>query len=196
MVRKYMLALQALAAIALGVGLSYYLNSPQPRQAPPSLGGDFTLTTTKGKVALHDFKGKVVPIYFGYTHCPDVCPTALYNLAEALEKLDQRERAGIQVLFITLDPERDTAQKVGDYAKHFHPNMLGMTGSQEEINQVTKQYLVIHRKVAMPGSAMEYAIDHSSRLYIVGKDGELDSMLHHGSTLEDTVAYLKESLSK
>lgn len=196
MVRKYMLALQALAAIALGIGLSYYFNSPQPGQAPPSLGGDFTLTTADGKASLNDFKGKVVPIYFGYTHCPDVCPTALYNLAAALEKLSVDERAQIQALFITLDPERDDAKKVGEYAKHFHPQVLGMTGSLEEINQVTAQYLVIHKKVPMPGSAMEYAIDHSSRLYIVGKDGELESMLHHGSTLEDTVAYFKEALNK
>jgi len=196
MSKKISIAVQVIVAVALGVALSYYFNSPPPGKAPLSLGGDFTLSTANGSASLHDFKGKVVPIYFGYTSCPDVCPTALYNLAAAINQLNPDEQAQIQGIFITLDPERDTVDKVGEYAKHFHPRFLGMTGTQAQIDQVAQQYLVIHKKVPMPGSEQQYAIDHSSRVYIVGRDGKLESMLPHSSSEEDTIAYLRDALAK
>ncbi len=194
--KKVSITIQVLVAIALGIWLSYYFNSPPPGEAPLQLGGDFTLTTADGPASLHDFKGKVTAIYFGYTSCPDVCPTALYNLAAAINKMTPEEQAQIQGLFVTLDPERDTPEKVGEYARHFHPGFIGMTGTQDQIDQVAQQYLVIHKKVPMPGSEQEYAIDHSSRVYIVGRDGKLLSMLPHSSTEEDTIAYLREALAK
>ena len=107
-----------------------------------------------------------------------------------------RDPCSRQAVIQLFDPERDTVEKTSEYAKHFHPQVLGMTGSREQIDRVAAQYLVIHKKVPMPGSELEYAVDHSSRLYLVGKDGQLGEMLHHGSTLEDTVAYLREAVAK
>lgn len=194
--KKISIAIQVVVAMAIGIALSYYFNSTPPGKAPLNLGGDFTLTTADGPASLHDFKGQVVVIYFGYTSCPDVCPTALYKLAAALNKMSPEEQAQIKGLFITLDPERDTADKVGEYARHFHPNFIGMTGTQQQIDQVAQQYLVIHKKVPMPGSEQEYAIDHSSRVYVIGRDGKLESMLPHSSSEEDTIAYLRDALAK
>lgn len=186
------MALFAIASIAVGVwfGLQSNFGHKPAQQGYADLGGDFTLQSDQGEISLHDFKGKVVPIYFGFTSCPDVCITSLTKMAQAIKTLPKEQQEQIQPIFITVDPERDSVEKVGEYVRYYHPNMLGLTGTSEQIAKVAKQYLVIYEKVQMEDSKMGYTMDHSSIIYLVGKDGLLKTLVHHADTTEALVEYL------
>ncbi len=187
------LILVALASI--GLGIWFGLQSPGQDEDPYAhLGGDFTLQSDKGPVSLSDFRGKVVALYFGYTHCPDVCITALSKVAQAMKVLDEAERAQVQPIFISIDPERDTPQLASEYARYFHPGAVGLSGSPEAIAEVAKRYLVIYEKVPMADSAMGYSMDHSSIIYVIGRDGKIHSLVHHADGAEALVQYLREAL--
>jgi len=156
------------------------------------VGGPFTLSNSAGKpVTEKDFAGKYLLVYFGFTHCPDICPTGLLLIENAL---DQLGRAGDTVvpLFITLDPERDTAKVVGDYVTHFGDRFVGLTGTAEQIKQVAEAYKVYYRKVEEDSSNAGYMIDHSGYIYLMGPDGKyLAHFPHHISE-----AALKDGLAK
>ena len=186
-----------LAAVSIGVGLWAGMQG-QPQRQPagyPDLGGDFTLTSDQGPVSLTDFRGKVVPIYFGFTHCPDICITALGSIAAGLKLLSAEERGQVQPLFITIDPERDDPGRVGEYARYFDPGFIGLTGSLEEVTEVAKRHFVIFEKVPLEDSNLGYTMDHSSIVYVVGRDGVIRSMIHHGETPEDIARSLREALA-
>lgn len=190
------LILLAVASIALGIWMGL---GPNEQTATPAgqfdhLGGDFTLQSDKGPVSLSDFKGKVVPIYFGFTHCPDVCITSLNKISAALKSLPNDQRAQVQPIFITVDPERDDVKKVGEYARYFDPNIIGLSGTHDQIAEVAQRYLVIYEKVKLEDSAMGYTMDHSSIIYIVGRDGKIASLVHHADTAEALVEYLRDAL--
>ena len=189
--------LGVLAVISIGIGLWAGMQgkSPTPVVGYPDLGGDFTLQSDRGPIDLADYRGKVVPIYFGFTHCPDVCITSLSSIAAGLKALSDEERAQVQPMFITIDPERDTAERVGEYARYFYPEMIGLTGSLEEITQVAKAHFVIFEKVPLEDSEMGYTMDHSSIVYVVGKDGVIRSMIHHGEKPSVIAETLRQALA-
>lgn len=162
----------------------------------PQIGGDFTLHSAEGPVSLSDFRGKVVPIYFGYTSCPDVCPTNLALIGGALRALNADELARVQPIFITVDPERDTPERAAEYAAYFHPKMIGLTGSPEQIAAVARAYGVAYMKVEDPDSAMGYTVDHSSRTYLIGKDGRLFSLIPHAAPSEEIVTVIRKALAE
>ena len=193
---RQILILGLLAAVSIGIGLWAGMQgqSQQKPQGYGDLGGDFTLMSDKGPVSLQDFRGKVVPIYFGFTHCPDVCITALGSIAAALKTLNDEERGQVQPLFISIDPERDDAARVGEYARYFDPGMIGLTGSLEEVSRVAERHFVIFAKVPMEDSNMGYTMDHSSRIYVVGRDGVIHSLIQHGETPEAIATVLREAL--
>lgn len=159
--------------------------------APPMPGGDFTLQSHAGPVKLSDFKGKVVLIYFGYTYCPDICPTALALTSAALKELNESELAQIQTLFISVDPERDTPERLDEYAHFFHPNILGITGTKSEIDDVTKRFGAYYR-IPRHESGENYAVDHSSQTLVVGKDGEVKATIAHGTLPEPMLLTIRE----
>ncbi len=191
-----------IVVVSIAVGLWFGSQAPRPGEQSsssetegyPNLGGEFTLEAGSGSVSLSDFRGKVVPIYFGYTFCPDICPTTLGAMTAAIGKLTPEEQAQVQGLFISVDPERDTPQRVSEYAGHFHPRIEGLTGSPEAIADIAKRYFVIYEKVPMEDSAMGYAVDHSSIVYVVGKNGVVNSLVHHGSTPDDILESLRTAL--
>jgi protein SCO1/2 len=194
---RQILILGLLAVVSIGIGLWAGMQG-QKRDAVEGysdLGGDFTLTSDQGPVSLEDFRGKVVPIYFGFTHCPDICITSLGNIAAGLELLNEQERADIQPLFITVDPERDDPARVGEYARYFDPGMIGLTGSLEEVTRVAKAHFVIFEKVPLEDSEMGYTMDHSSIIYVVGRDGVIKSLIHHGEKPEGIAETLRRALS-
>lgn len=158
------------------------------------LGGDFTLQSLAGPVSLSDFRGKAVVIYIGYASCPDVCPTALAILSQALKNLPPEQRAQVQGIFISVDPERDTLEHLDRYSRFFSDQIIGVTGSREQIDAVVKQYGAFYRKVELEGSAMGYAMDHSSRLYLVAPDGQLAGILLHNSTPDELTRQLQKML--
>lgn len=143
-------------------------------------GGDFTLASADGPVSSKSFRGKVQVIYFGYTFCPDACPTTLSALSQGLKQLSGAELSRIQAIFITLDPARDDAVRIRDYARYFHPTMLGLVGTEQELAVVARQYGVLYQKQKV-NSAANYVVDHSSYLYVVGADGRLVESLPHGT---------------
>ncbi len=194
---RQILILGLLAVVSIGIGLWAGIQSSSQKQPAgySDLGGDFTLTSDKGPVSLEDLRGKVVPIYFGFTHCPDVCITSLSSIAAGLEKLTEAERGQIQPVFISIDPERDDPARVGEYARYFYPSMIGLTGSLDEVSKVAKQHFVIFEKVPMEDSDMGYTMDHSSIFYVVGKDGVIRSLIHHGESPDEIARVLREALA-
>jgi len=183
----------SLLSLMAGVALFWVLFSDKQNelQGYPGFGGDFILQSAKGPVALSDYRGKVVVLYFGYTYCPDVCPTSLGLLSLALRQLKPQELAKLQTFFISVDPERDTLEKLKIYTEAFHSAIIGITGTTGDIAEVAKRYGVMYMKVDLPGSAMGYAVDHSSRYYVIGKDGMVKKFIEHGTSPDDIVASLR-----
>jgi cytochrome oxidase Cu insertion factor (SCO1/SenC/PrrC family) len=143
------------------------------------VGGPFELTDQAGHRRTDaDFRGKLVVLYFGYTYCPDVCPTELQSISLALDQLGAAAEA-VQPLFITVDPERDTPARLADFVGAFHPRLIGLTGSPAEIRKTAIAYRTFFAKhsLAAPG---DYSVDHSGFIYLVGKDGRYLGFLPPG----------------
>lgn len=194
-VRKALATAAAILGLGLGLGPAAAEGThPLAHQAAPAAaGGDFTLRSADGPVSLRQFRGKVAVLYFGYTLCPDICPTTLSVLAQALGQLSPAERARVQPIVITLDPARDDAQRLATYARFFHPSMIGLTGADDRIAVVARQYGVLYGKQAVE-SASHYVVDHSSFLSIVGPDGRLLDRLAHGASATEILAALRAAL--
>lgn len=156
-------------------------------------GGDFTLTSANGPVSLNDFRGKVVVIYFGYTHCTDICPLTLGKLGSVLTSMEPGEVAQIQPVFITVDPARDNAKQMAAYSGSFHPKLIGLTGSDAEIKTVAKSY-GIHYEKGPVNAAGGYDMGHPSAIYFVGRDGKLLGTLPHKSNTARIKDALRQAL--
>lgn len=156
----------------------------------PSVAPEFTLTDHTGQpVSLSHFHGKLVVLFFGYTQCPDVCPTTLGVLAQALNLLGKKA-ADVQVLFVSVDPARDTPERISEYVTHFNPNFLGITGSPEEIAQTASLYGVYY-EIQDEESPDIYWIDHTASMMVIDRDGHLKLVLPFGVTAEDVAADLR-----
>lgn len=194
--RTQITLLATIAVLSIGIGLWAGLQGgSKPVAGYPDLGGDFSLTSDAGPFRLADQRGKVVPIYFGFTHCPDVCITSLSAVASGLKQLTDAEREQIQPVFITVDPERDDAARVGEYARYFHPSFIGLSGTLDEITQVAQAHFVVFEKVALDDSEMGYTMDHSSIVYVVGKDGVVKSLIHHGESPDEIARVLRDVIA-
>ena len=158
-------------------------------------GGDFTLHEGDKPVSLSDFKGKTVLLFFGYTSCPDVCPTSLAFLSSSLKSLSEAELKKVQVLFVSVDPDRDTPEKLHEYTQYFHSKIKGVTGSKTEIDKVVKQYGAAYQKVASE-SAMGYLVDHSSSVFVINSQGKFVDMLPHGLPVEEITKTIKNSFKQ
>ena len=145
-------------------------------------GGNFSLTGIGGIKQLSDYKGKLVLLYFGYTYCPDICPTNLGNLSMAYQQLTDKEKADLQIIFISVDPARDTPARLQEYANYFDSNIVGLTSNAETIAKVSQQYGVVYAKVDDPNNGTNYAVDHSAFTYVVDLDGKLQNQLPHATT--------------
>lgn len=154
----------------------------------------FALTDHAGKRrALVDFKGKAVVVFFGYTQCPDVCPTTMAEMASMMKELGSQANK-VQVLFVTLDPARDTPQLLSHYVPAFDTRFLGLTGSQAEIDKVVKEFKVFYQTV--PGKAPgSYTIDHTAGSYVFDPEGQLRLFVRHGQGTESIVHDLRLLLS-
>lgn len=157
----------------------------EPPLAGAAIGGGFTLTNQDGeKISDTDFAGKYRIIYFGFTYCPDVCPIDLANLMNGLtlaEKEDPAMAEKIQPIFISIDPERDGPEQLKQYVDNFHPRLIGLTGSVDEIAAVAKKYLIIYNKREAEGFS-DYLVDHSRQGYLFGPEGEPIALLPYDGT--------------
>lgn len=146
-------------------------------------GKDFALTDHTGKPrTLADFRGKVVVMFFGYTQCPDVCPTTMSGMSEVMKLLGE-EAAKVQVLFVTVDPERDTPQLLAQYVPAFHPSFIGMYSDAQTIARTAQSFRVFYQK--QPGSsATTYTVDHTAGSYVFDPQGRLRLYMRHGEQPE------------
>ena len=188
-------AILALIAALLVAGTAYYIAS-QPR-GPISIGtalvgGPFTLTDQTGrKVTDKDFRGHYMLVFFGYTYCPDICPTELQVMSAALDNLGAKADA-IQPIFITFDPQRDTPEVLKQYFTNFHPRLVGLTGTPEEIAVAAKAYRVFYNRLENTSGPDTYLMDHSTITYLMDKQGKF---LKHFSYSTDAAA-LAQDLEK
>ena len=142
-------------------------------RAPRSSAGRSRSSGTDGKTVTDaDFRGRYMLVFFGFTHCPDICPAELQVIAQALDKLGDKGKKVVPV-FITLDPERDTPQAMAEYVKSFGPNFVGLTGSPEAIAAAAKAYRVAYAKVENKESAGDYSVDHSALVYLMDPEGKV-----------------------
>jgi len=187
---------QALALVVLlvgGAGALIYRSASAP--APPTsgiaIGGPFSLTGPGGKTVTDaDFRGKYLLIYFGYTHCPDACPTTLGDLASAYDALTPAERARVAAAFITVDPERDTPKIMGDYAAAFGPEFIGLTGNPQDLRKLEAAFHVYAEK--HPLAHGDYAMDHTSIIYVMGPDGRFVGVIGDDTKPADIARRLRD----
>lgn len=158
-----------------------------------ALGGPFSLTDHHGRRrGLEEFRGKVVVLYFGYTFCPDVCPTDLVAISKTIEALGPSGER-VQPLFVTLDPERDTVQLLAQYVPHFHPRLIGLTGTLEEVGRVADLYKVYFKKVpAREGP--HYFLEHSAYIYLLDERGKYYGTFPPATSPERLTSVVRELL--
>lgn len=162
---------------------------------PAPRGGDFRLQSADGPLGLADLRGQVVMLYFGYTFCPDICPTSLALLSRALEQLTPGELSQVQPLFVSVDPERDSLERLAAYGAYFHPRIRGLTGSPEALAATAKLYGAAFRRVESDSEA-GYLVDHSAQTYIIDRQGRLAHSLPHGTSPEQVLAVLRQELAR
>lgn len=159
------------------------------------VGGPFVLTDETGAaLSNEDLKGRYMLVFFGYTYCPDVCPTTLTVLTQALDMLDPKVADQVEPVFITIDPKRDTASALGDYSQHFHDKIHYLTGTPEQIADVAKAYRVFYQKVESEDFS-DYLMDHSTITYVMGPDGRYVSHFGFNSAPEDIAKELTERIA-
>ena len=198
----------ALLAIAVGAGVAWYQvkfekarvtthgdnsNAKPLPIAGLEIGGPFRLNDHTGKtVTEQDFSGQYMLTYFGFTYCPAICPTELQKISRVMKALEKKQPALaelVQPLFITVDPERDTVDVMKDYVSLFHPKLVGLTGTQPQVDFVSKAYRIFARKVDDP-EQNDYTMDHSSYIYLMGKDGKLVSIYR----MDDSADYIYDDI--
>ena len=177
--RRVRFALWALVAIAIAVFAVLYVQpartpAPQP-MSMTSIGGPFTLTGSDGKpFSSARLNGKPFAIFFGFTHCPDVCPTTLARMVKLRRQLGAGDHS-FEILFVTVDPERDGPAEVGKYAELFNSPIIGLTGSPAQIEQVKKEFAIFSKKV--PDGSGGYSVDHSSTVLLFDRDGKFTATI-------------------
>lgn len=198
MSEKILAAIAGLLATLI-VGLFFFWEPELPERPLPSsilpTAGDFTLQSASGPVSLKDYRGKLVLIYFGYTYCPDICPTSLAITAEALNRLTPEEQSKVVSIFISLDPERDTPARLKEYVEFFRPGMIGLTGTPDTLAEVAFRYSVFYARQKNEKTPGAYAIDHSADTYIIGTDGQLLNKIAHATPPEQVVEQIRQHLT-
>lgn len=181
----------AVTVVLVGLALKYYLPPPptpgsagriDAPLAPPTVGGPFSLVNQHGEnVTEADFRGRHMLIFFGYTYCPDICPTILTTISQALQLLGPQAEK-VQPLFVTVDPERDTPVQLKSYLEYFDKRFIGLTGSLQQVEQIKSAYKVsaakINQSAKDPG---DYLMNHGSTLYLMGPDGKFQAFIGHTS---------------
>lgn len=196
--RRWRLVIPVVLAL-VAVAALWVRTTPQlrPEMVDPKANatyGDLVLDTSEGTLRLSDFRGKGVVVYFGYTSCPDICPTTLQTMGRAFDMLTPEEQARLALVFVSVDPERDALDRLHSYARYFHPNFHGGSASPEAVRQMAADWGVQYRKAESPQSAMAYTVDHSTQAFLVDAEGRMVREIAHGTRSADVAALLREVL--
>ena len=210
--RRYRVAaVLVVGAMIAGAGLLYLEKESPPTQeagrpeaarfmselmaGSVPVGGPFTLEDQHGRrKSLVDFRGTLVLLYFGYVYCPDICPTDLLAIAELLRTLGA-DGEEVQPVFVTLDPQRDTAEILRSYAAAFHPRLIALRGSESEVRRVATDYKVFYEKVKPPGSSA-YVIDHMAFIFVLDREGKYVAYFPPGTSAQRMRPVILDMLGK
>jgi protein SCO1/2 len=161
---------------------------------PPVAAPEFSLDSDQGPVKLTDFQGKFVLLYFGYSYCPDVCPSTLSDMKRVVTRLDpQADR--VQGIYISVDPRRDTPGRMGEFSRFYHPSFIGLSGTMEAISQTAAAYGIIYRYNDAE-SASNYTVDHTSRITVIDPQGRTRLYWEHGTTSDQMIDDLRHLLQE
>ena len=189
------LVMIAAFAASLAVGLlvmTWAMGGLKNVAAPAAIGGPFQLTDQAGEsVTDQNLKGRPTLIFFGFTHCPDVCPTSLFEISEVLKAMG-KDADRVNALFVSVDPERDTAAAMKDYLSSFDPHLRGLTGNPESVAKVLSAYRVYSKKVPLKDG--DYTMDHTALIYLMDRDGRFVSPFNLKRTPEEAATDLKRYL--
>lgn len=199
MIKNPVRLILAVGAFLIGVVIFLYIdNSTIPVGEKPKrfadLGGQFELNSAEGAVALDNYKGQVVVLYFGFLNCAEVCPSSMGVMSAAFSQLPERVYDDVQGLFISVDPQRDDLESLHAFAQHFDKRILGLTGTSEEIETLTNQYGVYYDLVDMEQSVLDYTVDHVSRFYVIAPDGKLIDSMSHSTTPTELAARIERTI--
>ncbi|HAZ80692.1 MAG TPA: SCO family protein [Porticoccaceae bacterium] len=183
--------LAVLAAVSLGVVMSSGSKGNTSIVTSSELGGDFSLRNIDGKVTLSDYQGKVVVVYFGFLSCPEVCPTSMSVLKRSLEILTPSQLEKTQAIMVSIDPQRDGFQDLADFTRYYHDNIIGVTGSVDEIQHIAEQYGAFFEITESESVESAYAYRHSSRYYVINQSGKLVQAMRHSTTPNELAARIK-----
>jgi len=196
--RLLVIAVALLVVLGSLVGLSFVWqngNVGSMSGGKALIGGPFSMVNHHGeRVTEKDFAGKFMLTYFGYTFCPDFCPLGLSTITEALELLDEDQAGQVTPVFFSVDPARDTVEQLADYATHFHPRLIALTGTDEEVKAAAQAYRIYY---AIPSKEDEnYAVDHSTFIYLMGPDGTYRTHFNHNASPEEIAEQLRKETKK
>ena len=194
-----------MAVLLLGCGISAPASAQtSPRSAAElmdavmwnrePIGGAFALKDQTGKTRTDaDFRGQLMLVYFGFTYCPDICPTDLQAIGQAMDQLG-KDANQVQPLFITLDPERDTVEHLAQYVPLFHPRLLGLSGSIKDVSQAADGYRVYYKRVSTGSKPDDYTVDHSAFIYLIDRDGKYLGFFPPGTDAAKMVGMIRPHL--
>lgn len=201
--KRIRIGIAVIVLVLVGVLATQHLYlSPDPTQAElggvggtPDIGGDFELVSHEGQTVTNaDFRGRYLLIYFGYTYCPDICPTSLHRNMEALDLIGDDANRIVPIL-VSIDPDRDTPTRLGEYVAFFDPRLVGLTGTPEQVSAAAESYRVFFAKVNNEDADGDtYLVDHSAFTYLVGPDGAFIAFFRHGVSSEEMAARLLNEL--
>ena len=188
------LLIGGITALLLQPGARLSLSAPAMSVGKALVGGPFALINHTGKrITDQDFRGRHMLVMFGFTFCPDVCPSELQVIAAVLDKLG-RKGERIAPLFISVDPERDTPAQLAQYVASFHPRLVGLTGSPADVDAAAKAYRVYYKKVRDEKSSAAYTIDHTALIYLMGPDGNYVAHFTHAAGVDALVERIAKVL--
>lgn len=186
-----------LLSIAMVIGYIVTKDKPlgEGYRLASEYGGEFTLNSNKGRVSLSDFKGKVVVLYFGFMNCQEACPVSLTKMRRAFKRLNDKELKQVQGIMVSIDPKRDTVDDLAAFAKNYHKNVIGLVDDKAVIDKLVDQYGGMAKMDILDGKSMSYNVDHSSRFYMIDKDGKLLTTMSYSTTPAEMVAKIQQMLS-
>jgi protein SCO1 len=185
-IRQIALVLLPIIFIALTSGYLYLKDQKE------SAKYDFVVQGVSSQVKLKDFRGKQMMVYFGYGLCPDICPTSLVEIANALNMLSDKEKENTEAIFISLDPARDKPAQLDKFAKYFHPKIIGATASDEYLKKLTQNYGANYQRVELNNSSLSYSLAHTADIYLIDKNGKLKATLPFGVSGSEIVMALRK----
>ncbi len=188
------------AAALLGLSTLFATVGATDRDSPvpvsPAVKARFTLVDHHGNtVTEQTYRGKWLLVFFGYTSCPDVCPTTLYDMAQTLKALGA-DANRLQALFVSVDPERDTVDVLAKYIPAFGPSITGLTGQPDNVKQAARAFRAHYEKIVSPGVPGGYTMDHQSSLYLIRPDGDFETAFPHGMTVERMVKAIRRHITR